>query len=83
MTILEQFSLKGRTALVTGAKRGIGHAMAQALAEAGADIVGVSATLEPKGSDIEKAVTATGRSFTSHRCDFSDRTAVHAFMTGS
>jgi 2-deoxy-D-gluconate 3-dehydrogenase len=43
--ILEKFNLEGKTALVTGCKRGIGKAMAVALAEAGANIVGVSATL--------------------------------------
>ena len=36
---MDLFSLKGRTALVTGATRGIGHSMTIALAEAGADIV--------------------------------------------
>ncbi|MCP1168204.1 SDR family NAD(P)-dependent oxidoreductase, partial [Limimaricola sp. ASW11-118] len=39
------FDLTGKTALVTGASRGIGRGMAQALAEAGADIIGVSATM--------------------------------------
>jgi 2-deoxy-D-gluconate 3-dehydrogenase len=70
------FDLTGRTAVVTGAKRGIGFAMADALAEAGADIIGVSATLEPSGSAIEAAVTARGRKFTGFAVDFADRAAV-------
>ena len=48
--ILEQFNLTGKTALVTGCKRGIGFGMAVALAEAGADIIGVSASLEKNDS---------------------------------
>lgn len=73
------YDLSGQTALVTGCKRGIGKAMALALAEAGADIIGVSASLEIEGSDVEKAVTATGSKFTAYRCDFSDRAALRAF----
>ena len=46
MSVLDQFKLEGQVALVTGCKRGIGKAMAIALAEAGADVIGVSATLE-------------------------------------
>jgi 2-deoxy-D-gluconate 3-dehydrogenase len=80
MGILDLFSLEGKTALVTGCKRGIGRGMAQALAEAGADIVGVSATLEPSGSEIEKDVTALGRSFRAYACDFGDRNALHSFI---
>ncbi len=38
-TVLDQFRLDGRVALVTGASRGLGAAMATALAEAGADVV--------------------------------------------
>jgi 2-deoxy-D-gluconate 3-dehydrogenase len=71
------FDLTGTTAVVTGAKRGIGYGMALALAEAGSDIIGVSATLEPD-SAIEKAVTALGRGFTGIQTDFADRAAVVA-----
>lgn len=72
------FDLTGTTAVVTGAKRGIGFAMAEALAAAGADIIGVSATLEATGSRIAAAVEAHGRSFRARRVDFADRAAVIA-----
>src|SRR5215470_2985753 len=78
--ILDLFRLDGKTALVTGCKRGIGKAMALALAEAGADIVGVSKTLEASGSAIEGDVVALGRRFTAYACDFGNRTAVRDFV---
>ena len=68
--VLDQFRLDGKTALVTGCKRGIGKAMAVALAEAGADVIGVSASLELSGSDVEKEVSALGRGFKAYQCDF-------------
>jgi len=80
MSVLKQFDLTGKTALVTGCKRGIGRAMAEALADAGADIIGVSATLEPNGSDVEADVKAHGRQFTGYTCGFSDRSALNAFI---
>jgi 2-deoxy-D-gluconate 3-dehydrogenase len=70
------FDLSGKLAVVTGARRGIGLAMAQALSAAGADIIGVSAQLEPNGSDVQRAVEATGRAFTGLQVDLSDRAAV-------
>lgn len=79
MAVLDTFSLAGKTALVTGAKRGIGRGMAVALAEAGADIIGVSASLESKGSAVGAEVEALGRKFSGYSCDFSDREAVKAF----
>ena len=78
MSILKQFDLSGKTALVTGAKRGIGFGIAEALAQAGADIIGVSASMHP-GADIEKTVISHGRQFTGYAVDFSDRQAVKSF----
>lgn len=78
--IIDLFKLEGKTALVSGCKRGIGKAMALALAETGADIIGVSASLETSGSEVEKEVKALGREFTSYQCDFADRKALYQFI---
>lgn len=58
----------------------MGKVMAEALAEAGADIVGVSASLEPE-SEVERAVRALGRQFTGYQCDFADRNSLYAFIS--
>ena len=68
--------LSGKTALVTGARRGIGRAAAVALARAGADIAGVSTSLT--GDDeVASEIAALGRRFDAYKCDFSDRGAAH------
>ena len=74
------FDLSGKTALVTGCNKGIGKGMALGLAEAGADILGVSATLALSGSDIEKEVKALGRNFKAYQADMSDRKSLYAFI---
>lgn len=66
--------------MVTGCKRGIGKAMAIGLAEAGANIIGVSATLETSGSAVEQEVKALGKTFKGYACDFSDRKALYRFI---
>lgn len=73
------FDLTGKTALVTGARRGIGAGMALALAEAGADIIGASASMEADGGEVGRQVRAMGRSFTGHAVNFADRAALKAF----
>jgi 2-dehydro-3-deoxy-D-gluconate 5-dehydrogenase len=80
MGVLDQFRLDSATALVTGCSRGIGKSIAIALAGAGADVVGVSRSLQPARSEIEKEVVALGRSFKGYACDFADRKAVYAFI---
>jgi 2-deoxy-D-gluconate 3-dehydrogenase len=77
-SVSHPFDLTGRLAVVTGARRGIGLAVAESLAAAGADIVAVSAHLESAGSEVEKRVTALGRRCTPLRADFADRAAVSA-----
>jgi 2-deoxy-D-gluconate 3-dehydrogenase len=80
LNALDQFKLDGKTALVTGCTRGLGLAMAVALAEAGADIIGVSRSLEAGESAVEKQILAAGRKFRGYAADFRRRQAVYAFL---
>ena len=79
MKATELFTLIGKKALVTGCSRGIGQAMAIALAEAGADIIGVSNSLKP-GSETEQKVQETGRTFWNYAADLGNREAVYQFL---
>ena len=74
------FSLEGKVALVTGCNRGIGKAMAEALAEAGADIIGVSSSIALSGGETEKDINKIGRKFKAYQCDFSNRDSVKSFL---
>lgn len=74
------FRVDGKLALVTGSSRGIGLAIATALAEYGADIIGVSSKLEPAGSALEKAVTGLGRKFYAYQADLSNRESLYKFI---
>ncbi|MDP2301769.1 MAG: SDR family oxidoreductase [Ignavibacteria bacterium] len=76
--ILEKFDLSGKTALVTGANRGIGQSYALALAESGADIISVS--YEKDSSETEAIIKNTGRNFSSYVSDFSDRSSLYEFI---
>ena len=80
MSILNIFDLSGKLALVTGASRGIGRGIAEALAGAGADILGVSSSLSPSGSDVETAIKKIGKNFEGYKVDFSKRDQLHNFI---
>jgi len=67
MGILKSFSLARKVALVTGATRGLGQAMAVGLAEAGADVVGLDVLAD--FSDTQSQIEALGRRFKAVQCD--------------
>lgn len=73
---VKPFDLSHQTAMVTGASRGIGAAMAIALAEAGADIIAISASMTADGGDMGERIRALGRTFQGIACDVSDRSAI-------
>ena len=77
--VLDKFKLDGKTALVTGSNQGIGQMYAKALAEAGADIIGVSYTDD--FVETEEIIKTTGRKFKYYVSDFSDRESMYKFVS--
>ena len=79
MTILQSFDLTGKVALVTGCSQGIGFGLATALAQAGADIIGVSRSLAQDG-ELADVIAGLGRKFTAYQCDFANRDDLKSFI---
>jgi len=75
------FDLTGNVALVTGCRRGIGLTMAEALAAAGANIVGTSLTLDAGDSEARRRLEAHGREFTAYRADLASDTGAADLAT--
>ena len=75
--ILDKFRIDGKVALVTGGTKGIGGAIARALAEAGADVAVVSRQGDP---EIEKAILATGKRYLHYPADLTKRNETRAVI---
>ena len=67
------FDLTGKTAVVTGARKGIGFGITSILAEYGANIIAVSSKQGSGGEEIEQVVRGFGRNFQGITCDLSNR----------
>ncbi|KKK21760.1 2-dehydro-3-deoxy-D-gluconate 5-dehydrogenase [Aspergillus rambellii] len=77
-TLPALFSLDGRTAIITGGTRGIGQAMAIALAEAGADIVLIQR--DESNTSTRDQITHLGRKAYIHAAELSDREAIKGII---
>jgi len=73
------FSLEGKVAIVTGASRGLGHSMAEALAGVGADVVLVARTMQ-KLEELADKINTLGRKALPIQCDISDHNQVQKMV---
>ena len=72
---MQMFSLEGKTAIVTGARTGIGRGIAEGLAEAGCDIVGAGHAPMP---ETEAYITGLGRKFRFYDIDLVKQDGIQA-----
>jgi 2-deoxy-D-gluconate 3-dehydrogenase len=72
-SLLDRFRLDGKTALVTGSSRGLGQAYAEALAEAGADVVRVDMS---HSAETEALVKKHGRKTCSIQANLGERESI-------
>jgi 2-deoxy-D-gluconate 3-dehydrogenase len=72
MSYKDLFDVRGKTALVTGARKGIGFAIASALAEHGANLIVVSSQ-QTDNDELSKIAAKSGVTYTTFACDFRSR----------
>ena len=82
MNVMSRFDLTGRTAVVTGATRGLGRAFARALAEAGADIVAVGRD-ETAAVEVEQELADIGRRSQTVIADVTSRSEVERVLAAA
>ena len=80
MSVLNQFRLDNRTAIVTGGNRGLGYTIAQSLAEAGARVAITSRNLQQAKDAATKIETATGQSCKGYACEVTDEAQVQLLV---
>lgn len=71
-SILDSFTLTGKTVVITGATGGIGVEISAALADAGADIISLELPNDPLSGNLRTAIEKTGRKLTVYECNVRD-----------
>jgi gluconate 5-dehydrogenase len=80
MSVLDRFRMDGRVALITGGNRGLGKAMAEALAEAGANVVITSRSAEDAAAVAVELAAQYGRTCRGYACDVTKPTDIQRLV---
>jgi NAD(P)-dependent dehydrogenase (short-subunit alcohol dehydrogenase family) len=80
MSVLDRFRMNGRVALITGGNRGLGKAMAKALAEAGANVVVTSRSADEATSIAEQLASQYGKVCRGYACDVTEPADITALV---